>query len=80
MLGFGKFKLSCVNFSCKSRIIWQKSLTGLDICYLSKFKIETLHGYNLIAHNKIDYKLINKPNLTISKKGCLNTMYGKRHS
>lgn len=79
--GFGKFKFCIYEyFSYESRIISHKSLTELDTSYLSKFKLETLYNFSLIAHNNLGYKHTNESKLKISKPGDLNPMFGKIHS
>jgi uncharacterized coiled-coil protein SlyX len=79
--GFGKFKFCIYEyFSYESRIISHKSLTGLDTSYLSKFKLETLYNFSLIAHNNLGYKHTNESKLKISKPGDLNPMFGKTHN
>ena len=79
--GFGKFKFCIYEyFSYESRIISHKSLTELETSYLSKFKLETLYNFSLIAHNNLGYKHTNESKLKISKPGDLNPMFGKIHS
>ena len=79
--GFGKFKFCIYEyFSYESRIISHKSLTELETSYLSKFKLDTLYNFSLIAHNNIEYKHTNESKLKISKPGDLNPMFGKIHS
>ena len=79
--GLGKFKLCIYEyFSYESRIISHKSLTELETSYLSKFKLDTLYNFSLIAHNNLGYKHTNESKLKISKPSILNPMYGKTHS
>ena len=79
--GFGKFKFCIYEyFSYESRIISHKSITELETSYLSKFKLETLYNFSLIAHNNLGYKHTNESKLKISKPGDLNPMFGKIHS
>ena len=76
--GFGKFKFCIYEyFSYESRIISHKSLTELETSYLSKFKLESLYNFSLIAHNNIGYKHTDESKLKISKPGDLNPMFGK---
>jgi group I intron endonuclease len=47
---------------------------------LSKFKLETLYNFSIIAHNNLGYKHTKESKLKVSKKGNLNPMFGKIHS
>ena len=79
--GLDKFKLYIYEyFTYESKIISHKSLTELETSYLSKFKLETLYNFSLIAHNNLGYKHTNESKLKISKPGDLNPMFGKIHS
>ena len=47
---------------------------------MSKFKLESLYNFSLIAHNNLGYKHTDESKLKISKPGDLNPMFGKKHS
>jgi len=58
--GYGKFKFCIYEyFSYEIRIISHKCLTELETSYLSKFKLESLYTFSLIAHNNLVYKHTN---------------------
>ena len=79
--GFAKFKFCIYEyFSQDSRIISYKYLTELETSYLSKFKLETLYNFSLIAHNNLGYKQTNESKLKISEPGDSNPVFVKIHS
>ena len=47
---------------------------------MSKFKLETLYNFSLIAHNNLGYKQTNESKLKISEPGDSNPVFVKIHS